>query len=97
MRVSEITLTEVKNRLRIDYSTDDAALTALMAAARGVMRDLTGRTDEEIDEFPQAYHLFMCLCQHMYDSNDMTAANTRQDPAAQMIINQMKKAEVVLA
>ena len=74
MRVSEITLTEVKNRLRIDYSTD-----------------------EEIDEFPQAYHLFMCLMQHMYDSNDMTAANTRQDPAAQIIINQMKKAEVVLA
>ena len=97
MRVSEITLAEVKNRLRIDYDTDDTALAALMAAARAAMRDLTGRTDEELDEFDQAYHLFMCLCQHMYDSNDVTAANTRTDPAVQIIINQMKKAEVILA
>jgi len=33
----------------------------------------------------------------MYDSNDVTAANTRTDPAVQIIINQMKKAEVILA
>jgi uncharacterized phage protein (predicted DNA packaging) len=97
MTVSEITLAEVKNRLRIDYDTDDTTVSALMAAARAMIRDRTGRTDAEIDEFPQAYHLFMCICQHMYDSNDLTCSDTHLDRAAQCIINQMMTAEVVLA
>lgn len=97
MRVSEITLADVKERLRIDYDTDDSTLTALMAAARAAIRDMTGRTEAEIDEFPQAYHLFMCLCQHMYDDNEYTDANSRTDPAVQCIINQMKTSGVILA
>ena len=90
-------MAEVKNRLRIDYDTDDDLIPPIMSAARAMIRDMTGRTDEEIDTFPQAYHLFMCICQHMYDSNDLTAANDKLDAAAACIINQMKSAEVVLA
>lgn len=97
MTVSEITLDEVKKRLKIDYDQDDTSLAALMAAARAMIRDKTGRTDAEIDTFPQAYHLFMCICQHMYDNNDINAGNDKLDTAAQCIINQMKTAEVVLA
>jgi uncharacterized phage protein (predicted DNA packaging) len=97
MTVSEITLAEVKKRLKIDYSADDTSLSALMDAAKAMIRDKTGRTDAEIDTYPQAYHLFMCICQHMYDSNDLTAGNDKVDAAAQCIINQMKTAGVILA
>lgn len=97
MTVSGITLAEVKKRLKIDYDTDDTSLTALIAAARAMIRDETGRTDEEIDGYPQAYHLFMCICQHMYDNNDLNTSADKLDTAAKCIINQMKSAGVVLA
>lgn len=96
MRISDITLSDVKERLRVDYNTDDTQLSAIMVAAQAVIRDMTGRTDEEIDDFPQAYHLYMLICQHMYDNNEMTAASDKMDVAAQCIINQMKCAEVIL-
>lgn len=97
MTVSEIRLADVKSRLRIDYDTDDDQLTAIMAATRGIIRDMTGRTDTEIDTFPQAYHLYMCICQHLYDCCELTAREKDLDMGAQIIINQMKTAEVVLA
>lgn len=96
MKVSEITLTDVKKRLKIDYDCDDDQLVPLMAASRAVIRDLTGRTDGEIDTFDQAYHLYMCICQHLYDHNELTASAKDLDIGAQCVINQMKTAEVVL-
>ncbi|MBQ5317002.1 MAG: phage gp6-like head-tail connector protein [Oscillospiraceae bacterium] len=97
MKVSEITLADVKNRLRIDYDTDDGQLPPIMAAAKAMMRDMTGRTDAEIDGFEQGYHLFMCICQHMYDNNELTVQAGDLDHACRVIINQMKTAEVVMA
>ncbi len=97
MTVSQITLADVKKRLRIDYDYDDDQLGALMTAAQAVIRDLTGRTDAEIDGFPQAYHLYMSIMQHMYDNNELTAQAKDLDMACQIVINQMKTAEVVIA
>ena len=97
MTVSEIKLADVKSRLRIDYDTDDAQLTAIMSAAQSIIQDMTGRTAAEIDTLPQAYHLYMCICQHLYDCCELTAREKDLDIGAQIIINQMKTAEVVLA
>ncbi len=97
MTVSQITLADVKKRLRIDYDHDDDQIVPLMAAARAVIRELTGRTDAEIDGFEQAYHLYMCIVEHMYDNNELTAQSKDLDMACQIVINQMKTAEVVIA
>lgn len=97
MKMSEISLADVKARLRIDYNTDDAVLTSIMAAARAMIADRTGRTLQELDGFDQAYHLFMVICQHMYDNNVLVASVHDLDFAAQALINQMISAEAVLA
>ncbi|MBR4223579.1 MAG: head-tail connector protein [Oscillospiraceae bacterium] len=97
MMMSQISLADVKLRLRIDYNTDDTELTAIMAAAKQTLLDWTGLTAAEADEKPQMYHAFMALCQHMYDNNELTAQRTALDAAVQTIIAQCSTAEVLLA
>lgn len=97
MMMSEISLSDVKARLRIDYNTDDTVLSAIMAAANSALLDWTGLTASEADEKPQLYHAYMALCQHMYDNNDLTAQKTALDNAVQTIINQCSTAEVLMA
>lgn len=97
MTMSAISLQDVKQRLKIDYSVDDAVLTAIMAAAKEALLDWTGLTVSEADEKPQMYHAYMALCQHMYDNNELAAQKTALDAAVQTIINQCSTAEVLLA
>lgn len=97
MKMSEISLSDVKARLRIDYTTDDAVLSAIMDAAASTLLDWTGLAADEADEKPQMYHAFMALCQHMYDNNDLTAQKTALDNAVQTIINQCSTTEVLMA
>lgn len=97
MTMSEISLQDVKARLRVDYDTDDDVLTAIMDAAEATLLDWTGLTASEADEKPQMYHAYMALCQHMYDSNELVVQRTSLDTAVQTIINQCSTAEVLLA
>jgi uncharacterized phiE125 gp8 family phage protein len=53
-----VTLAEAKSHLRVDYSTEDAYITALIVAARSYCEELTGRAFAQrtftatLDEFP---------------------------------------------
>jgi uncharacterized phiE125 gp8 family phage protein len=53
-----VTLAEAKSHLRVDYSTEDAYITALIVAARAYCEELTGRAFAQrtftatLDEFP---------------------------------------------
>jgi hypothetical protein len=70
MKVSEITLEQVAEYLRLDEYEDDG-LRPLLDAARSFIRSYTGLTDEEIDTHEDFYIAVMVLCQDMHDNRCM--------------------------
>ena len=68
MRISDITVADVKKALRIDYDhDDDRILNEIMPAALAEIITLTNREEEDLDNFPQLVTAYMCLCNDYYD------------------------------
>lgn len=68
MKISEITVADVKKALRIDYSHDDERIeNEIMPAALAEILVLTNREEADLDNFPQLVTAFMCLCNDYYD------------------------------
>lgn len=68
MRISDITVADVKKALRIDYDhDDDRILNEIMPAALAQIMTLTNREEADLDNFPQLVTAYMCLCNDYYD------------------------------
>lgn len=66
MKVSEITIADVTEYLRLDE--EDPMITPILDSAKGFIRSYTGLTDEEMDEHDEFFGVVMVLCQDMYDN-----------------------------
>lgn len=72
MKVSEITVTNVAEYLRLeDGEYSEVELANLLSVAKKFIKSYTGLTDEEIDEHEDFYIVVMILCQDMYDNRSM--------------------------
>lgn len=68
MKISDITVADVKKALRIDHTHDDSRIeNEIMPAALAEIITLTNREEEDLDNFPQLVTAFMCLCNDYYD------------------------------
>lgn len=68
MKISDITVADVKKALRIDYDhDDDRILNEIMPAALAQIITLTNREESDLDNFPQLVTAYMCLCNDYYD------------------------------
>lgn len=97
MKVSQITLSDVKSALRIDFNDDDTRLNQIMTATKAVLIDWTGLTAAQLDDHDQLYTLYMAVCQHMYDHGELTADKSNFDLLCRTILNQCMSPEVILA
>lgn len=83
-----VSLDEVKNWLRIDFSEDDALLTTLISAAEEYLKNATG---VEFDENNHLAKLFcMTLISDWYENREMIGKATDQTrPIIQSILTQL--------
>lgn len=71
MKISEITVENVKKALRIDYSHDDERIeNEIIPAVISRLETLTNRTAEDMDNFPELVTAFMCLANDYYDGTE---------------------------
>lgn len=96
MTISQITLSDVKSALRIDFNDDDTRLGHIMAATKATLIDWTGLTEAQLDEHDQLYILYMAVCQHMYDHGELTANKSEFDFLCRVILNQCMSPEVII-
>lgn len=79
MRISDITVAQVAEYLRLDADSDPAympvCLEPMMKAAVEYMKSYTGMSAEEIDEHEEFYPVFMVLVQDMYDNRALYVNN----------------------
>lgn len=73
MKVSDVTLQNVMDFLRLDYptQTEQTELTAMMAAAKNYIVGYTGLTLEEIDEHEDITIAYEVLIADMFDNRNM--------------------------
>lgn len=70
MKVSEITIADVADYIRVD-EPDEKLLTAILAAAKEYVSQYTGLNQDQVDSHEDFWLAVMCLCQDMYDTRSI--------------------------
>jgi len=91
MKISEVTLTEVKAYLRITDTDDDSLLEIIQAAATSYILSYTALTAEEADTITELSIALMCLCSDMYDVRTSQASNDKQNPIVSTVLNMHRR------
>jgi len=91
MKISEVTLTEVKAYLRITDTDDDDLLEIILAAATSYILSYTALTAEEADTITELSIALMCLCSDMYDVRTSQASNDKQNPIVSTVLNMHRR------
>jgi uncharacterized phage protein (predicted DNA packaging) len=83
-----VSLDEVKNWLRIDFSEDDALLTTLISAAEEYLKNATGITYDSENRLAKLF--CMTLIADWYENREMIGKATDQTrPIIQSILTQL--------
>ena len=91
MKISEVTLNEVKAYLRITDTDDDSLLEIILAAATSYILSYTALTAEEADTITELSIALMCLCSDMYDVRTSQASNDKQNPIVSTVLNMHRR------
>lgn len=69
-KVSEISITDVADYLRLGEVTEDEknTLETLLSVSKEFIRKYTGHDDEELDDYPDFVIVVLILCQDMWDN-----------------------------
>ena len=72
MKLSEVTLNEVKNYMSVYFDEDDYLIeNIIMPSAKAYISSITKRTLEELDNYPEITATFLVVCLHLYDNRGM--------------------------
>lgn len=91
MKISEVTLTAMREYLRAETESDDEFLTAVMAAARSMIQNYTGLSESELDNYEDLTIAYKIICSDMYDVRSLTVASDKMNPTVNIILNMHSK------
>ena len=86
--VSQITYTEAAEYLRLVElsSSDQGTLTAMIDAAKAFISSYTGRTVEELDDYPDFVIVVLVLVQDMWDNRTLYVDNENLNKVVETIL-----------
>lgn len=87
MKISEVTITELKNYLHVYHTEDDNLITAILIAAKSFVSNYTGLTAENLDVYEDLTMAVFILGAELYDNRVYTVDNTSVNPAIQAILS----------
>lgn len=87
MKISDISLIDVKNYLHVYHDEDDKLLTAILQAAKSFVRNYTGLSDEKLDISDDLSVAVFILSAELYDNRVYTVDNTDVNPVIQTILD----------
>lgn len=87
MKISEITINEIKNYLHVYHAEDDKLIEAILVGAKAFVRNYTGLSPDMVDTSEDMSLAVFILAAEMYDNRVYTVENTNVNPAIQAILN----------
>lgn len=87
-KVSEITYTDIAEYIRLDELTqaDINTIKTLITVSKSYISNYTGRTEEELDNFPDFVIVVFILCQDMWDNRTMYVEKTNINQVVETIL-----------
>lgn len=87
MKMSEMTIDDLKLYLRVDGDEEDNFLSSVLNAAKQYVKTYTAQENEFLDgceDIPMAVY---ALCADMYDVRQATVANDKINPLVRQIVD----------
>ncbi len=93
MKISEISLKDVKNYIHVYDDDDDDFIKSVMYASKKMIADYTGILDEKLDDYPDLSIAFYCLCSDMYDARYYAGnyQSYHNNPTVDIILNMHRR------
>ncbi len=87
-KVSQITANDIAAYIRLDEVTqsDTNTLNNLLAVAVSFIVNYTGRTEEELDDYPDFVIVVLILCQDMWDNRTLYVDKTNLNKVVETIL-----------
>lgn len=86
MTVSELTVDNVKNYLRVDTDIDDTLLAVILPAAKRFCAQYTGLTLEALDSYEDMPLAVLAVAADMYEVRQVTLNGTQINPTTAQIL-----------
>ena len=87
MKVSEITLENLKEYMRVDVNDEDTFIGSVLIGAKAYIKGYTGLDDVGIDEKEDLSLVVYVLCSEMYDNRQYTVDKVTINPIIKSILD----------
>ena len=87
-KVSQITANDIATYIRLDEVTvdDTNTLNNLLAVAISFIVNYTGRSEEELDNYPDFVIVVLILCQDMWDNRTLYVEKTNLNKVVETVL-----------
>ncbi len=87
MKVSELTIQELKDYARVEHSDDDMQFEIILTACKSYVKGYTGMSDEQLDTKEDVTIAVQVLANEMYENRTMTVQNDKVNKVVQSILD----------
>lgn len=84
MKVSEITVNDLAEYLRVD---DTNEIATMLSSAKAYIKSYAGLTEEQLDEHEDITHAIFVLVADMYDNRVLTVKSSNVNKVVESILN----------
>ena len=85
-KVSEITVDDIADYLRLDADDDQNLLNNLLRVSKAFIQGYTGLTSEQLDDHEDFVIVVFVLCQDMYDNRTLYVDNSNLNKVVDTIL-----------
>lgn len=87
MKVSEVTIDDLKEYANIEHDYDDIIFNNILLASKSYIKSYTGLNNEQIDSKEELTIALMILCNEMYENRIYTVENDKVNKIVNSILD----------
>lgn len=87
MKISEVTLQDVKNYCKVEDNTEDSLFTIILTAVKNHIKSYTGLTYETMDTKEDLTMALLILVNEMYENRQYTVQNDKINMVIKSILD----------
>lgn len=87
MKISEVTITDLKEYANVDHGLDDKLFHAILMATKSYVKNYTGLSVEQLDNKEDLTIALMILANEMYDNRAYTVENDKANKIVNSILD----------
>lgn len=87
MKISEVTIDDLKEYANVEHDYDDKIFTNILLASKAYIKSYTGLNENQIDEKEDLTIALMVLCNEMYDNRVFSVQDNKANTVITNILD----------